>query len=218
MLRFVLENVSLVSAPFVPFLSEIIFERLGQKESVHLDSWPELGRSFPDSKLETQMVQLRLLVAKALALRAKAGIKVRQPLRQLKIQGKSSDYSAEILEVLKEEVNVKSVVFDAAMKEEMGFDFILTPELKEEGMVRDIIRRIQEMRKAANLTPSEKISLAYEGDAANLLRDHAAVIKRGAGILEMHEGRIKTAIAEELVLEDPPAGEASKKLWLGIRL
>ncbi|MBI2452857.1 MAG: class I tRNA ligase family protein, partial [Parcubacteria group bacterium] len=189
----------------------IVFERLGQKESVHLASWPEPSRSFLDSKLETQMASLRELVAKALALRAKAGIKVRQPLGQLKIRGKSSDYSVEILEVLKEEVNVKSVACDASMKEEMEFDFVITPELKEEGMVRDIVRRIQEMRKAAHLTPTEKIFLAYEGDMAGLLRANAAAIKKSAGVSEMREGRSKTTVAEELVLE-------GGKLWIGIRL
>ncbi len=77
--------------------------------------------------------------------------------------------------------------------------------------MRDIIRRIQEMRKTANLTPAEKIFLVYEGDAADLLRAHEDVIKKSAGISEMREGRGKTMAEEELVLE-------GKKLWIGIRL
>ncbi|MDO8655579.1 MAG: class I tRNA ligase family protein, partial [bacterium] len=209
-LGFVLEHVSIVAAPFIPFLSETLYEHLGHKESVHLASWPKLQKTLRNPKLETQMASLRELVAKALALRAKAGVKVRQPLALLKIRGKSSDYSAEILEVLKEEVNVKRVVSDPAMKEDMELDFTLTPELREEGMVRDIIRRIQEMRKTANLTPIQKVSLAYEGDAAGLLRANAASIKKSAGISDMREGRGKTIAAEELVLE-------GKKLWIGIR-
>ncbi|MDO8655001.1 MAG: class I tRNA ligase family protein, partial [bacterium] len=209
-LEFVLEHVSIVAAPFIPFLSETLYERLGHKESVHLASWPKLQKTLRDPKLETQMASLRDLVAQALALRAKAGVKVRQPLALLKIRGKSSDYSAEILGVLKEEVNVKRVVSDPAMEEDMELDFTLTPELKEEGMVRDIIRRIQEMRKTANLTPTQKISLAYEGDAAGLLRANAASIKKSAGISDMREGRGKTIVTEELVLE-------GKKLWIGIQ-
>ncbi|MBI4123044.1 MAG: class I tRNA ligase family protein [Parcubacteria group bacterium] len=216
-LGFVLEQVSRAAASFIPFLSEAMFERLGQKESVHLASWPKPQKTLRDSKLEVQMASLRELVAKILALRAQAGVRVRQPLALLKIRGKSADYSPEILNVLKEEVNIKNVIYSPSMKEDLEFDFTITPELKEEGMVRDIIRRIQEMRKEAHLTPAEKILLAYEGDAADLLRTHEAAVKRGAGVSEMREGRTKTAVAKELVLGDLPDGKAGKKLWIGIR-
>ncbi|HEY4476294.1 MAG TPA: class I tRNA ligase family protein [Candidatus Paceibacterota bacterium] len=212
-LRFVLENVSRLAAPFVPFLSEIVFERLGQKESVHMAFWPEPSRSFLDPKLETQMVQLRELVAKALALRAKAGIKVRQPLASLKFSISNFQFSTELLNLIKEEVNVKDVIFEKTLKQEVELDTRITPELREEGTVRDIVRRIQEMRKAANLIPSQSVFLWYEGDsrAQALLEKYAATITRGAGVRQMKPGRKEVAVAEELVLEDG-------KLWIGIRL
>jgi len=116
------------------------------------------------------MEKVRGIVSSALAERAKTGIKVRQPLNELKIKtttlpppsrksGPHYELWKELLELIKEEVNVKQITFGKTLK----LDTKITSELKEEGILREIIRNIQEMRKKANLKPRHKISVQYFG-------------------------------------------------------
>jgi len=111
------------------------------------------------------MEKVRGIVSLALAERAKAGIKVRQPLASLKIRNPQAEIrnNKELLNLIQEEVNVKEIVFDSKIKKEIELNTKITPELKEEGMVRDAIRQIQDMRKQAGLKPADKISIEYSG-------------------------------------------------------
>jgi isoleucyl-tRNA synthetase len=159
-LGYVLSGLDKLIAPFIPFLSEQINGQLGNKKSIHLEDWPEAVRSSVDPKLNLAMVKVREIVALALAERAKAGVKVRQPLSQLKI--KPGELAKELLELIGEEVNVKEVVFDSKMEKEVELDVKITPALKEEGTVREIVRQIQEIRKKTELKPKDRISILYE--------------------------------------------------------
>jgi len=132
-LAYVLFQVSLLAAPFIPFLAEHIHKQL-QKGSVHLEGWPSKGKN--NKKLEENMKKVREVVATALAERAKEGIRVRQPLAQLIIPVKMQK---DLAELIKEEVNVKKIIFGKTLK----LDTKITPELKREGMVREILRHIQ---------------------------------------------------------------------------
>ena len=96
-LGYVLSQASLLSAPFIPFLSEVVFEKSKGKGSVHLKDWPfnsaakrglAQGKPHVNKKLEEAMKAVREIASKGLALRAKAGLRVRQPLASLKIQQK----------------------------------------------------------------------------------------------------------------------------------
>ena len=156
-----LSTLSKLTAPFIPFLSEEIFKKLGKartSSSVHLEDWPKVDLKLINKKLEQEMVKVREVVALALAERAKAGIKVRQPLQELQITDK---ISKDLLGLIKEEVNVKKINFGKELK----LDIKITPELKEEGTVREIIRQIQEMRKKAGLKPQDKILIQYAAPA-----------------------------------------------------
>ena len=106
------------------------------------------------------MEEVRKIVVQALAERARVKIKVRQPLKELRIRNYELKKEKELLELIKEEVNVKEVVFDAKIKEELKLDTEITPELKEEGIIREIIRQIQAIRKKANLKPWHKILIS----------------------------------------------------------
>ena len=107
-------------------------------------------------KLEEKMEKVRETVALALAERAKAGIKVRQPLQELKIKEK---IDKELLDLIKEEINVKKITFGKSLK----LDTKITPALKEEGIIREVIRQIQEMRKKAGYKPRHRILVRYSG-------------------------------------------------------
>lgn len=165
-LGYLLFEVSKLLAPFIPFLSEIIFRELtkNKRDSVHLQNYPEVKSEFLDKKLEEKMKRARDIVAKALSQRREAKIKVRQPLSELKIKDFSLSKEKEIIRVIQEEINVKKIVFSKKIKREIELDTRITPELRKEGILRDIIRTIQEERKKAILTKDDLIEIYFSGE------------------------------------------------------
>ncbi len=162
-LGFVLLNLSRLTAPFIPFLSEKIYQDLTKKESVHLESWPKSNEKLIVKSLEQQMALVRQMVSLGLRARTEAKIKVRQPLKELRVKNEELKDEKDLLDLIKEEVNVKEIVFDSKIKQEVELDTKITPELEEEGQVREIIRHLQTLRKKAGLTPQDKISIYYSG-------------------------------------------------------
>ncbi len=154
-LRQVLYTVSHLMAPAMPFFAEHLFLSVwqeGSPESVHLGEWPVAG--VVDSALIEDMKQTRTLASLGLQAREKAGIKLRQPLALLK--AKKLPAQSELRKVLKDELNIKEVVEDAALDGEVWLDTALTPQLKEEGLVRDFVRRIQDWRKQEKMQMSDR--------------------------------------------------------------
>lgn len=156
----VLVTLSKLLAPFTPFISEEIFKNLTGKESVHLENWPVSKNNLIDKKLEEEMVLVRLICELGHAQRKVKGIKVRQPLSKYKIQNTNYKLQEELLQLIKDELNVKEVVVETGEGEINGeFDFKITPALKAEGEVRDLIRQIQEARKEAGCGLSDQIEV-----------------------------------------------------------
>lgn len=185
--KYVLTELSKVLAPFMPFIADDLYLKVTKgegKESVHLESWPHFAQSATrgapedDKQLIQEMQNTRRIVSLGLEARAKAGIKVRQPLQTLK--AKSCKLTAEFAELVKDEVNVKEVIFDEKMESEVELDTKISPELKEEGDVRDLIRAIQEFRKNEGLTTSDRIKLQVNADKAtsSLIEKHSDEIKK----------------------------------------
>ncbi len=160
-LGFVLERLSLVLAPFMPFLAEDLYQKLRMAESpvsVHLVSWPEVDTSSVGEVIPLSfMKEVRRLVSLGLEARARAGIKVRQPLSTLKIKSDILRGADEYIFLIKEEVNVKDVIFDSDLSEEVFLQTEITEELKKEGGARELIRTIQEKRKEKGLFPKDLI-------------------------------------------------------------
>jgi len=163
-LYFVLLELVKLLAPFCPFISEKLYHQLKSKEgeSVHLTDYPKPNKKLIDRDLERKMAKTREIVALALAERIKDKIKVRQPLPRLKIKDLKFKLERELLDLIKEEVNVKEIIFDPKIKEEIKLDTKITEELKEEGQVREFIRQVQQLRKNAKLTPKDKIIICCE--------------------------------------------------------
>jgi len=110
-------NLMKLIAPFTPFVAEDIYQNLRteeMEESIHLSHYPSVDSSLIDEDLEAGMEQIRSLVESGRALRSKIGIKVRYPLEQaILVCPKDIQHSIEkLLDLLKEELNVKSVVFE----------------------------------------------------------------------------------------------------------
>src|SRR5438874_9138524 len=150
----------------MPFVAETIYQNLaagrqGQPESVHLCDWPVAGTEWRDDELRQQMSVVRRLVATGLAARNTAGIKVRQPLRAVTIAERPLDPGLEA--ILLEELNIKAARYQGEGGG-LTLDTEISQELRLEGLARDLVRKIQELRKQSGFAVEDRIHLFYEGD------------------------------------------------------
>ena len=163
-LHYVLSYLALILAPFVPFLSEELWQKMIGGESVHLQDWPQAGQI--DKPMVADMAELRGFVNEALALRAKAGVKIRQPLAEV-VLPRSAEGVEWFSDILLEELNVKRVIWQAEASA-IALDFTITSDLKNEGLAREVIRAIQNGRKKAGLNVDDRINLALMSDDPTL--------------------------------------------------
>lgn len=144
----VLATLTKVMAPIVPFVSEEMFRNLTGEESVHLQDYPKGDKSLLDQTLIEKMQMVRDIVSMGHSARKEANIPVRQPLRSVEIKYNNKKLSEELLQLVKEELNVKYVEWTETDTEKgVELDTTITPELEEEGKVRELARQIQGERK-----------------------------------------------------------------------
>jgi isoleucyl-tRNA synthetase len=275
----VLETVSRVAAPLIPLIAEEMWRGLTGGRSVHLEDWPDASPIPADAQLVAEMDYVREIASSALALRKARGLRVRLPLAKLTIVTSHSDWFDGVEAILSDELNVKSVAFEAldegslesfgisrkltvnaralgprlgkavqqviqaakagswhldgdvvevggerleagefeleleaagpgsaiAFLGDGGFvilDAQTTPELEAEGLARDLIRVIQDTRKAAGLDVSDRITLSITGSSD---RDVAAL----AAHADMIAGE---TLAVETAFEVSPSPETAAAL------
>ncbi len=189
-LKYVLRNLSLVMAPVMPFYAEYLFKHVaeeGDRESVHLMAWPEM--QTPNERLILDMAEARRVTSLALELRAKANIKVRQPLASLKVRPGESGVSY-LYDIIRDEVNVKEIVDDPTGADEVWLDIELTDLLRREGNVRELIRNVQEGRKTLGLNPQDRIVLTVDVDTYELLCAFEAEVKGVVGASQIMQGEL----------------------------
>lgn len=178
---YVLKNLAKVMAPFAPFFAEDLWQKLkteSDEASVHLSTWPEFERSvlkeeqsdgersvLANSILE-EMQKVRNIVTLGFEARQKAGIKVRQPLFELRI--KNYELQIEYTEIIKDELNIKNVTTDTSIESEVSLDIEITPALKKEGQYRELVRAVQDLRKKQGLTPKDVITITISDNAREL--------------------------------------------------
>jgi isoleucyl-tRNA synthetase len=207
-LHYLLVRLSMILAPFVPFLAEELYQRLTGGESVHLLDWPKTG--IVDKIEIAKMQLLRQVINAKLADRASAGIKVRQPLQKLVFHSKHP-FDGEYESILKEELNVREVVSEQGLQESINplsgsggayllpnaeLDLEITPELKREGLMRELIRQVQAARKAAGLNVDDRIALSItsKDDEVQLtLKEYAETIKAETLAMNLNDNELDNA-------------------------
>ncbi|MFA5634691.1 MAG: isoleucine--tRNA ligase [Anaerovoracaceae bacterium] len=265
----ILVGLAQLSAPFAPFITDEIYTKLTGEESVHLSYYPESKDALIDDKVEERMDLVRTLVGLGRGVREKERIKVRQPLFEILVDGKYEDLISDMADLIKEELNVKEVVFEKELDKYMnlslkpnfkvagpvlggkikafgaaiakldpkaavaaldrdgkfvmeldgeeivvdkdmfdvriaakeGFavamennvfvilDTTLTPELKSEGLAREIISKIQQLRKQKDFEMTDRICIYCHGDEEfkSALQEHKEYIMNETLALEVKE-------------------------------
>lgn len=212
-LHSVLMTLVKILAPFTPFLAETLYLELTsgkKKKSVHLENWPNYQARTIDESLLNDMNLLRTLASRGLEARSTARIPVRQVLQTLEIKCKKLD--SELLEVLKEEINVKKVKHTKSDTVDVVLDTTLTPELRREGIAREISRHVNDLRKTAKLTPADRIVLYYQTDGPTLrdiFKNFEESLKLDTRADEIRSRKIETKNAKEIKLDE-------ESLWIGI--
>ncbi len=158
---YVLKNFIKIIAPVVPFTSEAIYRNIkfaNEPESVHLSFYPEVNSEYLDNDLITRMDLVQKIVKEGHSQRKKEQLKVRQPLTKATLflpdRGFLND---ELKNLIKKELNVKNIELEKSEELKVILDTKLTPELKNEGKAREVIRQIQRARKKAGCKLDEKI-------------------------------------------------------------
>ena len=192
-LHYVLVQLAHVLAPFTPFLAEELYQNLTGGESVHLNKWPEVGHV--NEQVIREMDAVRSVVNEGLSQRVKAQLKVRQPLAKVSVTG-GEDLGPRkdvYTEVLREELNVKSVDWDSDGDASVDLDTELNDELRAEGYAREIVRFVQQGRKQAGLEVDDRINVA-------ILTEDTAI----SAAIEQHSSYItEETLADSLTQEAP---------------
>ncbi len=195
-LHYVLLKLAVILAPFTPFLAEELYQKLGGgQESVHLLDWPT--NYSVDEAILDEMKRVREYVNEGLSLRARAGLKVRQPLASVTIPELGERVDVE--SILKDELNVKAV----KIGKDIAIDENITPALKREGLMREVIRFVQNARKNAGLQVDDRISLRLETDDAELTKailEHQDAIC-GETLAVMNDSIAEAAHSEQVKAE-----------------
>lgn len=197
-LHYVLVELVKAMAPFTPFVTEEIYKNLTGEESVHLADYPVASEEKISEKLSQEMEDLRNLVEKGLAARNVLKIRVRQPLSAAKIQ---NDLSSELQEILKDEINVKEIVIDKDLKNEIELDTQLTPVLQEEGLKNDFVRLLQDLRKENKLNPQDVPTIFYQTDDQNLknmIEKYSSEIKKFTNLQDLLSDKTDPMISKNI--------------------
>ena len=209
-LRETLLSLTKLMAPFAPFISEKIYLDLkGEKESVHLEDWPEVNEEMIDEELLNKMELIREICRLGLKARGEAGISVRQPLKKIIVKfPKLTSLSSDLEEIIKQELNIEEVLYKPSGEKVIELDTEITPELRKKWIKRELVRQINDLRKKANLTFQDSIILYYYSEDEEISEIIKSLLEDVVAYKAIKEKR-KIDYGKELEID-------GEKIWLGI--
>ena len=154
----ILEKISLMIAPFAPYISESIYQLFHEGDSIHLSKWPGFEDEKISDELEKEFLVAMEIIENGLRLRDKNQVGLKWPLSKALIKC-PKELSAGVKEIILSQLNVKELMFSTSDEIEVDLDFNLTPELESEGYAREISRKVQASRKELGLNKDEEIGL-----------------------------------------------------------
>jgi len=207
----VLVAFSKAAAPAIPFMSETIYRDLvksvdgsdNELESVHLCMYPEFDdNTAKDMELLEAMSNTRNVVSLALAVRTAENLKVRQPLATLYVEALDPEFEVSLFEdLIKDEVNVKEIKYSLDMeagelksaqntKYKVYLNTHVTEELELEGLAREMVRSIQDLRKKEGVKVGDLVDIEYPAneESKKLLAIYGEYIKKRAGVKNLSTG------------------------------
>lgn len=203
----VLIGICKIVAPISPFITEEIYQNLTDEESVHLASFPIPDEKLINEELENKMELVRNLISLGRNAREEAKIKVRQPISEVIIDGKNKKVLADVIDLIKEELNVKEIVFAENLNEYMNFS--IKPNFKNAGSI--LGSKMPEFVKYLNSLKEEEINnirnnmdLEFEGTKITEdLIDIKINAKEGFNVATENNNFIilNTTLTEELLNE-----------------
>ncbi|MGH7903586.1 MAG: isoleucine--tRNA ligase [Candidatus Dormibacteraceae bacterium] len=204
-----LVTLSRLLAPFMPFLAEVLHRNLTGERSVHLADFPVADPAARDGALERQMASARRAVEQGLAAREVARIKVRQPLARAELPGDPLEEG--IAAIVREELNVKSLTFGAAR---VKLDTAISDDLRLEGIARELVRRIQDLRKRSGFNIVDRIhtfhEVAPDGHVQRALARFGDSVRAETLTLELRRERPAELDGAAFEIEGEP-------VWIGLR-
>ncbi len=224
-------------APFMPFVAEELHQNLlqpsetGAPESVHLAAYPEPDASLIDLALEKEVAIVRAVVSLGRAAREKSKLKVRQPLQSVLVRLNEPGEKDALLrhaDTIREELNVHDLLFsdkDAPFPAEyavetspehaVGIGTKLTPELENEGLARELVHKVQNLRKSAGFEVTDRIQLHYQSSPrlAEAVRAFEDYIRRETlAVVVTDESLVEPDIRESAKINREPAELALKRV------
>lgn len=207
----VLVGICLLIAPIVPFVADEIYVNLTGEESVHLADYPQYDKKMVQETIEKKMDLVRELISLGRNAREDVKIKVRQPLSEVILDGKNEEIIGDLVQLIKEELNVKTVTFVSDLS--IYMDFEVKPNFKICGKMFG--PHIKEFQQKLTTLSDEDISTLNENGSIKMEIDHEEVevvpemveirISSKEGFNASHEGNqfivLNTALTDELLHE-----------------
>lgn len=208
----ILVGLTKVIAPYSPFMAEEIYRDLTGGVSVHLEDYPMGDENLIEPHIEERMDLVRDLVGLGRAAREQVRIKVRQPISEVLIDGKYEELISDLVPLIKEELNVKEVVFAKHLDEYMNYS--LKPNFKVAGPI--LGSKIKFLAKALagidgaeavkKLKAGETLKIAVNGETLDVIKDYVLVtISAKEGFTVAMENNLfvilETTLTQELIDE-----------------
>ncbi len=210
-LYFALTTYIKLLAPLMPFITDEVYRDLVAAvspkgpTSVHLAEWPDFDPKKIDADLDRAMATTRKIVEAGLSERNRAGLKVRQPLASLTVVSEVDKLPRDLENIVLEEVNIKVLKLKKGSTLKVELDKNITPELKAEGLARDLVRYIQDGRKKADFNVEDRIQTTWhtvDKDLARVVADQVSYIAKETLSNVFKEGEPVGSYKETVVLDD----------------